>query len=88
MADSENEVSTDMPLAKARINSARPSPALPTTYPRRRKRMMPRMVRMLGVNTPAKVPSVPVGCFLRFGLVDSDFVIDVKQLFPNAGLRP
>jgi hypothetical protein len=45
---------------------------LPTTYPRRMKKIIPMMVRKLGVNTPAKVPIVPVGtlflCFDFCGL--------------------
>jgi GNAT superfamily N-acetyltransferase len=60
VADSERLVSTEMPFAGARITSARPRPASPTTKPRRRTRMMPRMVRMLGVNTKPNVPRVPV----------------------------
>ena len=34
---------------------------------------------MLGVNTPAKVPSVPVGAFLLFALVNSDIAISVNR---------
>jgi hypothetical protein len=57
MAEREMLVRTEMPLARSRIIRARPRPALPTTKPSRMNKMMPRMVKMLGVNTPAKVPS-------------------------------
>ena len=62
-----------MSVASVSIMSARPRPALPTTKPRRRNRMIPRMVRTLGVKTPPNVPNpalrrtsrLPVGgCFL------------------------
>jgi len=60
MADKERVVKIEMPLARHRIISARPNPAEPTTNPRRKKKMIPSIVRMLGVKTPAKVPRVPV----------------------------
>ena len=60
MAERENVVSTDMALASATMRSARPRPAEPTTKPSRMKRMIPKMVKMLGVKTPANVPSFPV----------------------------
>jgi len=41
------------------IIKARARPALPTTYPSLRKRMIPSIVRILGVKTPPKVPRVP-----------------------------
>jgi hypothetical protein len=53
-------VRTEITLARPMIISARPKPAFPTTYPSLRKRIMPRMVRTLGVNTPENVPRVPV----------------------------
>ena len=59
MAEREMLVRTEIVLARSRIRRASPSPALPTTNPILKNRMMPRMVRMLGVKTPAKVPSVP-----------------------------
>ena len=61
MADRDKAVRTEIALARAIMINARPRPALPTTYPSRRNRMIPRIVRMLGVNTPAKVPSFPAG---------------------------
>ena len=57
IAESEMLVKTEMPVARASITSARANPALPTTKPSRRKRMMPRMVSTLGVNAPPKVPN-------------------------------
>jgi len=56
IADKEKVVRTEMPLARANMIRVRPRPALPTTKPKRRKRIIPRIVRILGVNTPAKVP--------------------------------
>ena len=61
MAERETLVSTEMPLAKSRISSAGPNPALPTTKPSLRNKMIPKMVKTLGVKTPAKVPRVPPG---------------------------
>jgi hypothetical protein len=61
MADNETLVRTELALASASISNARVRPALPTTNPRRRKKMIPRMVKTLGVNTPPNVPS-PVPC--------------------------
>ena len=66
IADSETLVSTEIAFAARMINSARHRPAAPVTKPRRRKRMMPRIVRMLGVNTPPKVPNA-----LPFAAVDA-----------------
>jgi len=60
IADREIEVRTEMPLASPIMTKARIKPALPTTYPKRKNSMMPRMVRMLGVNTPPNVPRLPV----------------------------
>ena len=60
MAAREMEVSTEIPLANPMISRARPNPAFPTTYPNRKKRMIPRIVSMLGVNTPENVPNVAV----------------------------
>ena len=54
-------VRTEIALAIKMMSSARPRPASPTTKPTLKKRMMPRMVRMLGVKTPEKVPR-PLGC--------------------------
>ena len=54
MAASESDVSTEMRFASRITTSMRPSPAFPTTKPSRKKRMIPRIVRMLGVKTPAK----------------------------------
>ena len=59
MAESEMLVMTEIALARAIITRARASPALPTTYPSLRNRIIPRMVRMLGVKTPANVLKSP-----------------------------
>ncbi len=47
----------------ARVTMSRVSgnPILPSTQPNRRYMMTPRIVRMLGVKTPLKVPK-PAGC--------------------------
>jgi len=52
-------VKTEMIFARQMMRRALPRPAFPTIYPNLRKRIMPRIVRMLGVNTPGKVPRVP-----------------------------
>lgn len=44
------------------------SPALPTTQPRRRYRITPKIVNMEGVNTPPKVPN-----FLILLIIDYPF---------------
>lgn len=67
MADKELLVRITMMLAKLMISKACRSPALPNTNSMRKKRMMPRMVKMLGVNTPAKVPKFPP-CRVASGL--------------------
>jgi len=59
MAASETLVSREMEVASARMARAPWSPPLPTTKPVRRNRIRPRIVRMLGVKTPPKVPSEP-----------------------------
>lgn len=66
MAAREKLVRTDIRLATPIITRAWNRPARPTTYPSLRKRMMPMMVRILGVKTPAKVPS-PFGADVSFG---------------------
>ncbi len=58
MAEREKLVRIEMRLARPMMTNARPRPALPTTYPSRKNRMIPRIVRMLGVKTPGKVPRV------------------------------
>ena len=80
----EKVVRMEMPFASSKIMRALLSPALPTTNPSRKKRMIPRMVRTLGVNTPAKVPSVP--CFLSevfFIWLFCVIVIPTLFLMPN-----
>ncbi|MEJ2503387.1 MAG: hypothetical protein P8177_08760 [Gemmatimonadota bacterium] len=44
-------------VASVTITSAPSSPTLPTTHPKRRYMITPRMVRIDGVNTPPNVPS-------------------------------
>jgi hypothetical protein len=44
-------------LARVTMTSVRGRPTLPSTQPRRRYMMTPRMVRMLGVKTPLNVPN-------------------------------
>ena len=59
MDDSESPVSSEIAFAMPMMMSAPVRPAWPTTQPVLRKRMMPRMVSTLGVNTPANVPKRP-----------------------------
>ena len=56
IADKDKLVRTEIAVARESIRIACPSPADPTTEPRRLKRMIPRIVRTLGVKTPLKVP--------------------------------
>ena len=44
-------------LASSTISTVSGRPTLPTTQPKRRYMMRPRMVSTLGVNTPRKVPN-------------------------------
>ena len=74
-----------MPFASSKIISALFSPALPTTNPSRKKKMIPRMVRILGVNTPAKVPNVPCflanpGFFLLSFVIETPFSFSIRAL--------
>ena len=46
-----------MTVASPSMRRAWNKPAVPTMNPRRRNRMIPRIVRMLGVKTPPNVPS-------------------------------
>ena len=60
IADSEILVRTEMSVARPRMTRACARPPLPTMKPRRRKRMIPRIVRMLGVKTAAERPQACV----------------------------
>ncbi len=55
--ESDRPVRNEIAFAIRMMTRAPHSPAWPTTHPVRRKRMMPRMVSTLGVNTPANVPN-------------------------------
>ena len=54
-------------MAMTMMSNALAIPDSPTTQPIRRNRMIPRMVRTLGVKTPAKVPKRPLPEFAAFG---------------------
>ena len=56
MLETERPVITVITWETPRMISAPPRPELPTTQPMRRYITTPRIVRMLGVNTPEKVP--------------------------------
>ncbi len=60
IAASEMLVRTDTAVAMPMMIKPFRNPALPTENPSRRNRMIPRIVRIDGVKTPANVPSVPV----------------------------
>ena len=55
----DDYILTTRDLAKTIITIAPNNPALPTTHPRRRYIITPRMVSTSGVKTPAKVPNRP-----------------------------
>lgn len=67
MADKELLIKITMMLAKLMINKACRRPTLRNTNSMRKKRMIPKMVKMLGVNIPAKVPKFPP-CWVVSGL--------------------
>ena len=56
IADIEKPVASVIRFAMTIIISAFVRPALPTTQPTLKKRMMPRIVKTLGTKTPPKVP--------------------------------
>ena len=56
MAESDRLVRVVMILAARTIASACNKPAWPTTWPKRRNMITPRIVSVQGVNTPANVP--------------------------------
>jgi len=58
---SEMLVSNETSVERTKMSSACPSPTDPTTYGTRKNSTRPKIVRMLGVKTPPKVPSVPGG---------------------------
>ena len=55
-ADMDRAVQKVIVLASSRMAMAWTTPPVPTTKPALMKRITPRMVRMLGVKTPPKVP--------------------------------
>ncbi len=58
MADNDAVVRMETRLAMVIKMSVFPSPAFPTVYPILKNRMIPRMVKILGVNTPGNIPSL------------------------------
>ena len=57
MADRDRLVKKVMVFDAAIITNAESTPACPTTYPRRKNMITPRIVNVQGVNTPANVPN-------------------------------
>ena len=66
-------VRTDISVARPSMNRAWGRPTLPTTKPRRRKKMMPRIVSTLGVKTPPNQPS-------SLSDLGPDFIIGLVEL--------
>ena len=56
-ADTDSEVMKVMPLAMVTMSSTGHRPTLPSAQPNRKYMITPRIVRMLGVNTPLKAPN-------------------------------
>lgn len=56
-AESDSPVRKVIEVAIVTINSVPANPTLPSTQPKRRYMITPRIVRMLGVNTPLNVPN-------------------------------
>jgi hypothetical protein len=67
--DKERPVKNEIRLDTTIMINAPANPACPTTHPVRKKRIIPRMVRMFGVNTPAKLPKRPCGFVLPFAWI-------------------
>ena len=57
-AEKAKVVMTVMALARTTTRKTRMRPRCPTSHPVRRYMITPRMVRMVGVKTPTKVPSL------------------------------
>ena len=72
MAESDSVVSVVMALAASTINSALKMPALPTTSPKRRNMITPRIVSTQGVNTPPKVPNLAGPAAALLGAIETD----------------
>jgi len=69
----DSEVRNVIDVERVTINNVPTSPTLPTTHPKRRYIITPRMVSMDGVNTPPNV-------FNRFGIYLLVFLIKVNLL--------
>ncbi len=62
IADADNAVMKVIELASSTTSRVTGRPRLPTTHPKRRYMMRPRIVSTLGVKTPSKVPNWRAGC--------------------------
>jgi len=56
IADRQSAVMKVMPLARATTSNVLVRPTWPRTHPKRKYMMTPRMVKMVGVNTPRNMP--------------------------------
>ena len=64
----ESPVKKVMAVAMVTISKVPAKPTWPTTHPKRRYIITPKMVRIEGVNTPPKVPSPLAFCLVLFVL--------------------
>jgi hypothetical protein len=75
-ADADSAVMKVIELASSTTSSVTGRPRLPTTHPKRRYMMRPRIVSTLGVKTPRKVPNLRAGCCAVASVVMSLQVAD------------
>ena len=75
-ADADNAVMKVIELASSTTSSVTGRPRLPTTHPKRRYMMRPRIVSTLGVKTPSKVPNRWAVCCADASVVMSLHVAD------------
>ena len=70
-ADADSAVMKVIELASSTTSRVTGRPRLPTTQPKRRYMIRPRMVSTLGVKTPRKVPNRRAGCCAEASVVMS-----------------
>jgi len=78
----ESEVKKVIEVAKVTISSVHKKPTLPTTHPKRRYIITPRIVSIEGVKTPPKVfnPAFLCNCFFAIILVFNNCLTKISFL--------
>ena len=77
MAEALRPVMNVMELAIRTISMVNPSPTFPTTQPNLKYMIRPKMVRMLGVYTPRKVPNF-TGCLIEDVAITIGYLTKIK----------